>query len=459
MHHNFLQKKNRRLRILFVGCVSVFSISFSAIAEGGANLEVARQLLNEGKAEQSATLLKQDIATLAGDADYDFLLGSALYQSNQGGEAIFAFERVLMSNPSHVDARLKAAQISVDRGNLDYANELLQPLSAQQLNSVQQQANMKIKAEIDRLAGKHTFMMRGYVLSGVGKDNNVTGGPDLDQLILPKDKVRPPGISTVTQLGTAKADQDNTGMIEIGIAMQKAVAETTWVTAEGNLRQGYNSKRADVNDGYSNLNLGVLTRSGHEYFGGAILGQSYQVAHVTYRNSLGSRLNWTHSFNDNLFLTSYLQQLAFIYPDQAIDNTTRHVAGLQLQTVVGNDGALQCGIYAGNEVAQDVTKPHFSFHLKGVSLSGRLAFNQALSLSMVASYEFRGHDATDALYLKIREDSLLLAGATLDYKFSQSWHLIPGYSYARNTSNAELYDYARQAYMLQLKWDFDNENK
>ncbi|MEI7843431.1 MAG: surface lipoprotein assembly modifier [Gallionellaceae bacterium] len=433
------------------------SLSTYSLAESISNLDEARRLLSEGKSAQSAALLKQDFAIMAGNAEYDQLLGAALYQSGQSGEALFAFERVLMGNPDNADVRLKAAQISVERGNLEYAIELLQPLAGLQLNNVQQQTQMKIRTDIDKASGRRAFNMRGYVLSGIGSDDNVTSGPNLAELILPKDKVPPPGISTVTRLGTAKAEQDKVGTIEAGISMSQAVGESTWLTADGNIHQGYNKTRADVNDGYGNLNLGVLTRNNRDFFGGAVLGQTYQVARVTYRNSLGGRLNWTHAFDDKLSVTSYLQQLTFVFPDHSIDNTTRRIIGATLQGMVGDDLGLQCGLYGGNEVAQDPTKPQFSFHLTGASLGGRWSFSKDVSLSVAANYESRTHDARDPNYLKIRVDSLLSAGTALDYKFSQSWHLIPSYSYTRNTSNAELYDFARHAYLLQLKWDFDNE--
>jgi hypothetical protein len=339
---------------------------------------------------------------------------------------------------------------------VEYANELLQPLSVQQLDNTQRQEELKIRAEIDKISGKRKFTMRGYLLSGVGQDDNVTSGPYQTELILPKD-VHPPQPSQKTQLGSASRDQDTVSMVEASLSLQQAVTEATWLTADGNIHQSYNSVRADVNYDYGNLNLGVLTRNGHEFFGAAMLGQTYQVARVTYRNSLGGRLNWTHSFDDKISLTSYLQQLSFVYPDSAIDNTTRSIAGLTFQSAIGDAGTLQCGAYAGNEAAQDPTKPHFSFHLWGASLGGNLVFSNNLSLSVAASYESRTHDAVDALYLITRVDSLLAAGTSLDYKLSKSWHLIPTYSYTRNTSNTELYDYTRNVYMLQLKWDFDNE--
>jgi Tfp pilus assembly protein PilF len=449
---------------LVSGSALFLFVTASFAERSSPNFEEAHRLLNEGKSAQSAALLQQDIQNFAGNAEFDALLGLALYQSGQLGEAFFAFERVLMSQPENVEARLKAAQISLERGNVRYASELLQALLGQQLSHAQQQEKIKIEAAINNDSSARSFSLRGYLSSGIGSDNNVTSGPAQTALIIPalSNQPRPPPpqrpLAPVPyQLGTATQDQDQFGMLEAGLSMQKTVGNHTWISGEGNIHQTYNSVRADVNSGYSNLNLGVLTRNGHEFFGAALLGQSYQVANVNYRNSLGARANWTHVFNEQTSLTSYLQQLAFIYPNNAIYNTTRRILGVTVQSNASDEIALQCGIYAGNEVAQDSSRPSASFQLKGASVGGNIVFNRDLSLAIAANYESHRHDAADTLYYFTRIDSLWTAGTSLDYKLNKSWHLIPVYSYTRNSSNTELYDYKRNIYMLQLKWDFDNE--
>jgi hypothetical protein len=432
----------------------------SSFADGSAlNLNEARRLLNEGKADQSAALLQKDVQTFAGNADYDYLLGLALYKSGQTGEAMFAFERVLMSNPGNVDVRLKAARISLDRGDAANARELLLPLAEQPLDEGQRQEAKNIYSAISTTLGGGSLSMYGYLLSGIGFNDNVTGGPNQSSLIIPAlNPTNPPPSPPPqpTQLGSSSRAQDTVGMIEAGLSLQQAVGEDTWLTGAGNIRQSYNSTRADVGYGYSNLNLGILIRNGHEFFGAAALGQVYQVANVTYRNSFGPRLNWTHAFDNNVSLTSYLQQLTFAYPSNSIDNTLRSIAGLTLESTVGDAGTMQYGIYGGREVAQDQSKPHFSFHLWGASLGCNFAFNKELLFSAAASYEARTHDSKDMLYLVTRKDALLTAGTSLDYKLSDSWHLIPTYTYSEITSNTELYAFNQNIFMLQLKWDFDN---
>ena len=41
----------------------------------------------------------------------------------------------------------------------------------------------------------------------------------------------------------------------------------------------------------------------------------------------------------------------------------------------------------------------------------------------------------------------------------QNWHVLPQYTTTRNNTTATLYEYERKAFILQLRWDFDNESK
>ncbi len=430
----------------------VFQMCASTVFAAGdlPNLDEARRLLDEGKAEQAAAILEGDLLSRAGDADYDYLLGLAWYRSGQTGKAMFAFERVLMADPRNEDARLKAAQISAGRGDAAYARELLVPLEGQPLATAQQQELEKIRAAIKEAAMGGTLSVRGYLLGGCGADDNVTSGPAQSELLIPALGTTP------FALGTARKGRDIVGTLEGGLSLQQAVGEDTWLTGESSLHQGFNRLRKDVTESYVNLNLGVLRRSGREFFGAAVLAQDFLLANANYRTTLGGRLNWIHAFDNDSLLTAYVQHLAFDYSGNALDNATRSIAGFTHETTFGDDaGTVQYGVYGGRELAAN--QAHFSYHQLGGSVGGSVAAGKDLAFSAGVVYEKRGYDAVDALYLYTRSDAAVSAGIAADYRLSERWHFIPRYTYTRNISNMALYDYTRNAFTLQLRWDFDNE--
>lgn len=447
---------------LIVGTALNFFAGTAFSADSAPSMQEARRLLNEGRGAESAALLERDQLNYAGNADFDYLLGLAWLKSGKSGEALFAFERVLMSEPANADARLKAAQISADRGDAAYARELLQPLEGVQLTPPQQQDLDKVRATLASISGGGALLLRGYLLASGGDNNNVTGGPDAKAVLIPGlSSPTPPGLPPAplqpTDLGTASRDGDTVGAVEAGLSVQQGIGEDFWLTADGNINQGFNRTRTDVRESFGNLNLGMLARSGQEFFGAAVLAQDYLVAQSSYRKSLGGRVNWTHSFGDKSSLTAYAQQLTFTYPTSPLNDATRTVGGLTRETTLGDSVALQYGAYGGQEVAKEAaTKPHFSYGLWGASLGGSIEVIKDLSLSAGVVYESHRHAARDALFFVTREDASTSAGIAADYRLSRDWHLIPRYTYLRNASNIALYDYKRNTLMLQLRWDFDN---
>lgn len=414
------------------------------------DLASARSLLASGQAAQAQALLEPNLLQWAGNPEYDYLLGEVWYQLGKTGEALFAFERVLIGDPSNIEVRLKAARISIERGNAAAAQALLAPLATAKLNAAQQQTADQLRTALSETA--RPTAIQGYLSAGVGWSDNVTGGPNLTDVMIPALGRRP------TALGTSTKGGDMLGTVEAGLSVRKSWDDSTWLTGDGSLHQGFNRSRKDVAEGLANLNLGILKRTGTDFFGAAVLLQNYMVSNATYRQSQGFRLNWLHPVNDHANLTTYFQQLNFSYPTRVIDNATRNVLGASYQTNAAKHKLLY-GMYVGRETAKDPTKPHFSFDIWGWNLGGQIIVNPDLSLAAGLVYEQHRYGVTDALFGVFRIDTQQAMGVTADYRIHPHWHLQPSYSYTHNVSNIALYDYIRNAFTLQLKWDFDNENK
>lgn len=418
---------------------------------GAPALAEARRLLAAGQAAQAVSLLEDDLLRSAGNADYDYLLGLAYHQSGKAGEALFAFERVAMVDPGNADARLKAARINLERGETASAKELLAPLSKQKLGAGLQQEMERLRTGIASAARAEGVALSGHVLAGIGWDDNVTSGPNQSALVIPNQGPTP------LALGSAARDHDSVGMVEAGLSLRQALDDDTWLTGGGSLRQGFNRARKDVKEGAVNLDLGVLRRSGDDFLGATLLAQDYLVSDTVYRKSLGARLNWIRPLAAQSRLNGYFQHLDFDFPDHAIDNAVRQLVGVTHEGVAEGSGApWQYGFYGGKETARDPTKPHFSFRLWGAHLGGSLSVNDRLSLSGGVVYEAHRHLAEDALYLVTRRDATRSVGIAADYKLDERWHLLSRYTYTRNGSNTALYDYSRNIFTLQLRWDFDH---
>lgn len=445
----------------------LFTSTLAQADDMSADLATARSLWASGQVAQAATLLEPKLLQWAGEPEYDYLLGQIWYQLGKTGEALFAFERVLIADPSNVDVRLKAARISSERGNAGAAQALLAPLTSAKLNPTQQQEAEQIRTQLSDDTGSRPASVRGYLAAGAGWDDNVTGGPNLTAVMVPVTimvpgaRGKPPVPKLVmqsTSLGTATKSGNMLGTLEAGLSVRKAWNGSTWLTADGNLYQGINQSRKDVAESFANLNLGILKRTGNDFIGAALLGQNYMVSNATYRKSQGFRLNWLHPFNDHSNVTTYYQQLAFTYPTRATDNATRNQFGAVYQTTTSGLTMLY-GLYAGREAAKNLTAPHLSFDIVGLNLGSQLIVNPNFSLSAGLLYEQHRHSVRDPFFVTVRSDVQQAVGIAADYRLAARWHLLPRYTYTHNVSNIALYDYIRNTFTLQLKWDFDNENQ
>ena len=439
-----------KYREIFVA-VGLWGLMGAAKAQGDApSLESARQLLDRGMAAQALAELEPGLMRYAGTPEYDYLLGLAWQGSGDSGQALFAFERVVMADTGHVEARLKAASILFERGDARYAEELLQPLATLPLTAVQKQALEHLRMDVAQASGGSGLQVSGYVALGVGGSDNVTSGPDQTTLWIPALG------STPTALGSAARDQDQMATVEAGLTLRKALDGRTWLSANGNFSHNFNRSRKDVKESMAYLDLGLQKLVGAGHFGATLIAQNDLVSDTVYRRSLGGRLNWVQPWSEHSRVSGYVQHLTFDFPDHVIDNASRRIVGVSHEgTVAGRAEHLwQYGLYAGKEVAQDVTKPHFSFRLWGVHLGGSLPVNDRLVLSFGLAYEEQRHLVTDALFFVVRRDANRSLGLAADYKLSERWHLIPRYTTTRNMSNAALYDYTRNTFTLQSRWDF-----
>lgn len=85
--------------------VLLLASTFTAIT---ADLEQARRLMEQGKAEDAFRLLAEEQEP-ADDPEFDYIYGIAALDSGRAGIALFAFERVLAADPNHIYARAESS--------------------------------------------------------------------------------------------------------------------------------------------------------------------------------------------------------------------------------------------------------------------------------------------------------------------------------------------------------------
>jgi len=139
-------------------------------------LEQAEALIEGGKPEQAYVLLEPLESQLAGNVQYDYLLGVSAVNSGKASQAVFAFERVQANDPRYRDVDLWLAIAYYQSGNRELAKSGFAEVVTQTNN-----AEAKAKAERylaaikqEEAGGTVQSALLGHVEIGIGYDGNVT---------------------------------------------------------------------------------------------------------------------------------------------------------------------------------------------------------------------------------------------------------------------------------------------
>lgn len=150
------------------------------VAPAWANPEVienGRRLLNQSNPKQAYAELIKHEAELAGNIDYDYLLGVASLDSGKIDDAIVAFERVLAINPNHAGAQMDLARTYFMAGSYDLAEAAFKQLADSNPPAIAKQTINRYLEAIENRKRQTTAGWSGYAELGIGYDTNITGVP------------------------------------------------------------------------------------------------------------------------------------------------------------------------------------------------------------------------------------------------------------------------------------------
>ncbi|MBL0140729.1 MAG: tetratricopeptide repeat protein [Betaproteobacteria bacterium] len=437
----------------FVALVLAAGVAGPALANPEA-LENARRLLNQNNPKQAYMELIKLESQLAGNVDYDYLLGVASLDSGKIDDAIIAFERVLAVNPNHAGAQMDLARAYFVAGSLDLAEASFTQLAASNPPSIALQTINRyleaIKARKRQTAGGWS----GWAELGIGYDDNITGVPT-DFGAAAQQSFGIVGIEATgnsikrkAAYGTAAAAAEYSHPLSGGWSLFGAGevkgrgydGESDFNSLNGEVRAG-----ATLNDGATQWRA----IGGYQHFdqqGAADTDPmitndrrtGYGLGEWRYyldpRRQVGLGLQYSQvrfptndieDFNQILLSGSYLQSFE-----------TKGVPLLVLSAFVSDDKAI-------NDFPDSTTNK--SKNLAGLRSYVQYALDPKVNLFNALGVVFR-HDkdayarSTTVEYGKDRFGEFLLG---LNWEFRKSCTMRAQWSYTRNTSNIDLYAFNR----------------
>ena len=440
-----------RIRATLAAFIAAFAV-LAAEAQAPA-LERARSLLSAGNAKAAYEVLSPLARDMAGNAEFDYLLGVAALDSGHIDEAIIAFERVLALMPQHAGAQMDLARAYYAAGSFDLAEAAFQRLQSANPPAPTLAA---INRYLDAIKGRRheaSAGWQGFSELGMGYDSNLTGVPsDFGAAV-----DRTFGIPGIQPTGNAIRRSAAFVHGAVGGDYRRPFGGGWSGFAGGEIRGRAYRDESDFNIISGEARAGAALRSGSDQFRavtsyspfsqkGAAPGDP-QPTNDRRVASLG--VDWRRSLDTRTQVGVGVQANAVRFPDNEIEDFDQFLLSLSwLKSFEGKGSpilyltAFASDDHARNPLADGVTK---SKNIGGVrsylqySVNPKWQVFGGLGVIYRRDKEAGARGAAD----EPGRDVYGEASIGLAYQFRDSCAVRLQYLYSRNNSNIDIYDFNR----------------
>ncbi len=171
-------------RTLFISLLIVcITSNYPLMALETPDLAQMERLIRAGKAEEAYNTMRPLQYDLAGNVEFDYLLGLAALESGHPDEATLAFERVLTVRPDMLGARLDMARAYFELGSLELAKGEFEELQKLDPPPEARQAMKRYMEAIEHRNTRLTYS--AYIEGTIGYNSNVNSANSSNSPYIP----------------------------------------------------------------------------------------------------------------------------------------------------------------------------------------------------------------------------------------------------------------------------------
>ncbi|MCV6588602.1 MAG: MtrB/PioB family outer membrane beta-barrel protein [Marinobacterium sp.] len=408
-----------------------------------------RQLSEQGQSQLLWQQASKMEAELAGDPQFDFYYGMAAVDTGHADEGVMALERVLLHYPENDRVRLEYARGLYLIGDNEMAERAFQQvLEREPPDAVAIRINRYLK-QIELRQKQYLSHWSFYAQAGLGYDSNLNSAPE-DQL----DRVQ----LTEGSLGKGDSFSD----LRAGGSFSKPLDRENRLLFSGSLEQKLYEEESEFNTRTFNLSAGWLHKlTPLQRLRSTLKVQNYNSGGSTYRNRAALALDWNWNLNNTLGvgLNASLSQLK--YPDSSLAwrDAEHYTLGASLYKTLPlwHSPILFFNAFYGEETPDattTVSRASVQRKLAGASLGLQWPLSDQHQLTLSGFYQNAQYGGPDWLYAVVRDDDYHALSLGWNYKVSDSLSLNSNLSLIRSRSSIELYDYEREVFSLNLKYEY-----
>ncbi len=416
-----------------------------------AELARARALVDQGKAAEAYEILVPLEERLAGDVNYDYLLGIAALDSGRPDKATLALERVLTVNPDFAGARLDFARAYFVLGNYARAKTEFESVLKQNPPEAARVTIQNYLAAIEqRIPGKRVGAS-GYIEALLGYDTNVNNAVAESQIFVPLF-----GATLTLSPTNVETSDAYLGLALGGQASQRLTSSVSAFIA-GDIKNRRHFDASEFDTINAELRTGVTAvQAANSYSLGLQLGRLY-LDGASNRNLLGLTAEWRHALSaKNQFgVFGQYSQLRYLDPAVEVNDVNLVLAGLGGIHVLGDGGqsVLFGSVYGGSE-QQTNGRPDGDKRLVGMRLGTQLLTANRQTFSASFGVQSGVFSEENLAFLVKRKDIFYDINIGYTWRPAPMWSLRPQLVHSRNGSTVPIYEYTRTDISFSVRRDF-----
>lgn len=406
-------------------------------------------LLDKGQFQQAFDLLVPQETKRAGDPDFDTVMGIAANDTQQYTRAIFALERVLLTQPENSRARAELGRALFAVGDNAGARRVLLETKRDNIPAQVSATIDQFLQAIDRNEAEARSSAKFYVESSLGTDSNVNSGPSNGNVAVPAF-----GGAVFTLNPANAANKDTFATLGAGLSARHVLDPRWSLLANATINQRWHADKTAVDNFQLDGNLGTSYRYNKHELVAVVQASTYYVNAARARDQLGVVGEWTYRLNGEMQVTSYAQLSQLSYPGQSVRDANRTVLGTSYAQGFSSGLTAFGGIYIGTEKQKNSALPHLGHKLMGVRAGAQQRLNENVSAFSGISFENRKFGGTDPLFLVTRQDDQFNLNAGLNWVPAKTWRVTPQVSYTKVKSNIAISDFDRTVLSVSVRKDF-----
>jgi hypothetical protein len=449
----------KNLSLLWATLSLLGALSCLPAHAAGPDLGQARKLLESGKPKDAYALLAPHEFDMAGQRDYDYLLGVAALDGGFPDKATLAFERVLAIDPNSAGARLDMARAYFALGSFDRARQELLVVQKQNPPPV---ARAVIDRYLEAIAVRErasTTSITGYVEAAVGYDNNITSVvSDFSNAVLATYNLagfRPTGSSV---LRSSPVFATGAG-IDINHQLGRNWGLYTgadWRHRSLTSHQQYSSDQIDLRAG------AAYTVNRNSWRGGVTVQQYSQLTDLPTadRSAWGLNGEWRHTPSERDQFNVFGSWSSQRYPDIPTSDVNVLLAGGGwMHLFQGNKKPLlYASLYASHDAAVNrlITGSDNSRRSLGARVYGQISTSETLDW-FVNTGLLRREDLSANARSSVVEhgrDDILDLSLGMSWRPVKHWVVRPQVTYSSNRSNVALSEFSRTEGSVTVRYEF-----